>query len=100
VEVEIVNALRADAAKVLTEGRAKVVIGYQAREYIAGPADPHTVGLNQAFAWNPSITGTKSEDTIMVTEYGPEVLTISPDWPLEEIVVGGRAVMRPRILTR
>jgi hypothetical protein len=36
----------------------------------------------------------------MVTEYGPEVLTISPDWPLEEIVVGGRAVMRPRILTR
>ena len=76
------------------------LIGYQAREYIAGPGDVHTVGVNQAFAWNPSITGTKSEDTILLTEYGPEVLTTSPDWPQEEIVVGDRAMPRADILVR
>lgn len=76
------------------------LIGYQPREYIAGPADAHTVRMNQAFAWNPSITGTKSEDTILITEYGPEVLTTSPDWPQEEIIVADRAVSRPEILVR
>ena len=48
MEVEIVNALRADAAKVLTEGRAKVVIGYQARGEQRAPAfitDPAKVKL-------------------------------------------------------
>ena len=76
------------------------LIGYQGREYIAGPTDTHTVELNQAFAWNPSITGTKSEDTILVTEFGPEVMTASPDWPLQEIVVGDRALNRPDILLK
>ena len=76
------------------------LISYQPWEYIAGPADTHTVELNQAFAWNPSITGTKSEDTILVTEFGFEVLTNSPDWPLEQIIIGDRAVYRPGILVK
>ena len=74
------------------------LISYQAREYVASPADTHVVALNQAFAWNPSITGTKSEDTIVVTEYGPEVLTTSPDWPEHEIVIDGRGIPRPDFL--
>ena len=28
----------------------------------------------QVFAWNPSITGVKSEDTILIRENGNEVL--------------------------
>ncbi len=54
----------------------------------------------QAFAWNPSITGTKSEDTILATPDGPEVISGSPDWPLVEATAAGRLVARPDILVR
>jgi antitoxin VapB len=56
--------------------------GYANRERVAVPGDDTRVLENQAFAWNPSITGAKSEDTILVTEEGFEVLTgHSGDWP-------------------
>jgi len=45
--VEIAEAIRADAAKLLAEGRAKLVIGYQARGPHRAPAfisDPARVG--------------------------------------------------------
>lgn len=67
-------------------------IGYAPREYLATAASTEVVEENQAFAWNPSITGVKSEDTILVTGAGAEVLTAVPDWPL----VDGR----PAILVR
>lgn len=56
--------------------------GYAPREVIAKPGDDTRVLEHQAFAWNPSITGTKSEDTILVTAEGLEVLTKhSQTWP-------------------
>src|SRR5665648_545317 len=42
--------------------------GYEARGYIATLKINEVVQPNQAFAWNPSIKGTKSEDTIIVNE--------------------------------
>ena len=63
-------------------------IGYQPREYNAFPGSPEVILANQAFAWNPSICGTKSEDTILAGPAGPEVLTCaSGDWPAVEIEV-------------
>lgn len=57
-------------------------IGYAPREYL-GTADSLEVVLeNQAFAWNPSITGAKVEDTVLVTAGGYENLTAQEDWPL------------------
>jgi Xaa-Pro dipeptidase len=49
--------------------------GYASRELIATPATRHLIAPGQAFAWNPSITGAKAEETFVLTESGPEVVT-------------------------
>jgi Xaa-Pro dipeptidase len=48
--------------------------GYASRELIATPASDHEIAAGQAFAWNPSITGAKAEETFVLTEAGPEVV--------------------------
>ena len=52
--------------------------GYASREIIATQATPQEIRVGQAFAWNPSITGAKAEDTFVLTESGPEVITRVP----------------------
>merc|ERR1712232_1450221 len=62
-----------------------------------------TVEAGTCFAWNPSISGTKSEDTIFLNPLAaePEVLTVSPDWPMVYIKVpDGRGMYRADILER
>ncbi len=73
---------------------------YEPREYVATPGSTDLVSLGQVYAWNPSITGTKSEDTILVGEDGNEVLTAIPDWPMLPLTVEGEAepMLRPGIL--
>ena len=56
-------------------------IGYRSREWVAHPASEEVVHARQAFAWNPSITGTKVEDTALLTENGIELITSTDDWP-------------------
>jgi Xaa-Pro dipeptidase len=56
-------------------------IGYRAREWVAHPASQEIVQARQAFAWNPTIAGTKIEDTALVIEDKIEMLTSTPDWP-------------------
>lgn len=72
--------------------------GYLTREEIATPASATRISVNQAFAWNPSIRGVKSEDTIVLTAEGPEVLTAPQGWPTWDIEVDGRTIARPAIL--
>jgi Xaa-Pro aminopeptidase len=48
--------------------------GYGSRELIATPSTDHVIEPGQAFAWNPSITGAKVEETFVLTEAGPEVV--------------------------
>lgn len=43
-------------------------IGYQARERVAMPDDPTVIEPGMALAWNPSIAGTKAEDTIVIAD--------------------------------
>lgn len=50
--------------------------GYAAREIIATPETRQEIQVGQAFAWNPSITGAKAEETFVLTGDGPEVVTI------------------------
>lgn len=73
--------------------------GYIARERIAGPGDGTLLREHQALAWNPSITGCKSEDTILVSNSGFEIVTAAPDdWPVIEVEAKGQRVRRPGIL--
>jgi len=52
--------------------------GYASREIIATPATLQEIRVGQAFAWNPSITGAKAEETFLLTETGPVVVTRVP----------------------
>jgi Xaa-Pro aminopeptidase len=73
--------------------------GYACREYLATFDSEETVMPNQAFAWNPSITGTKSEDTIIVSEDGIDTLTDTGEWPCIEVITSnGLRLKRPDIL--
>jgi len=72
--------------------------GYEPREYVATPRSTDVVSVGQAYAWNPSITGTKSEDTLLVGEEGNELLTAIEDWPTLPVAVNGRTFARPAIL--
>jgi Xaa-Pro aminopeptidase len=74
--------------------------GYAPREVTATPALSEPILLGQAFAWNPSITGTKSEDTILVGKGSNEIITEMADWPSLEVQVGEQAIKRPAILEK
>jgi Xaa-Pro aminopeptidase len=75
-------------------------IGYQPREYIASPDMNIKIVKNGLMAWNPSITGVKSEDTILVQEQGNKILTQTDDWPLCEVIYRGKKYLRPDILIK
>lgn len=73
--------------------------GYKTRDWVAHPASSETVKTNQAFAWNPSITGTKIEETAIAFENGAEIITASPDWGQISVSVDGREYLSPGILS-
>ncbi len=72
--------------------------GYEPREYIGTPGSKDIILAGQVYAWNPSITGCKSEDSILVTDGGFEVLTEIDGWPTIEVNTSGQAIQRPDIL--
>jgi antitoxin VapB len=74
--------------------------GYAGREVFAVPGSPYTLKSDQALAWNPSITRVKSEDTVLITEDAPEILTRDPDWPEQPVEISQGALPRPSLLVR
>lgn len=75
-------------------------IGYLEREWIVYPGLKEKVRERQAFAWNPTIKGTKCEDTIICFKDGIEILTEIKGWPKIEVTVNGKTFYRPAILVR
>ena len=73
-------------------------IGYMPRDYRVTWQTTEIVQENQAFTWNPSISGTKSEDTILATSKGPIVLSEPVVYPVLQMEVGGYTFRRPDIL--
>jgi Xaa-Pro dipeptidase len=75
-------------------------IGYLPREYRVGFETQDIIQENQPFCWNPSITGTKSEDTILARSKGPEMITKPILYPTISLEVEGIAFTRPDILEK
>jgi len=75
-------------------------IGYDNREWLATPEETEPIRANQAFAWNPSIRGTKVEDTTLLTGDGLKFLTSTDDWPSTVVAIGDARMARPEILVR
>ena len=73
-------------------------MGYVARENRATPGSTIPVSANQVYGWNPSIAGTKSEDTILVLPERTEIFTGTGSWPTKAYSAGGQTWMRNEIL--
>jgi Xaa-Pro aminopeptidase len=71
--------------------------GYAGRERFAVPGEPHVLEAAQVVAWNPSITSVKSEDTVLVTAEGSEVLTATDAWPRDLVQLDEGAIERPAL---
>jgi len=72
--------------------------GYEGRECMATMDCTEVVQQGEAFAWNPSITGTKSEDTIIVGSDENEIITATGAWPTIAVETNGQTILRPAIL--
>ncbi len=73
--------------------------GYRTRDWTAHPASADKVFANQAFAWNPSISGTKTEETCIVSENEIETITASPNWAQIKVEINGREYSSPGVLS-
>lgn len=119
VEVALWNATRPDVpygevlrrgiAQYRKEGFAKEwqlhhqggPTGYLGRDFLATPDEARPVLDRQAVAWNPSIAGTKAEDTVIVDGDELDVVTAcSGNWPTLDVTVDGTTRQRPDILVR
>lgn len=73
-------------------------MGYYARDIRVTPTCEEIVRRNQAFCWNPTISGTKSEDGFIVTDSGPVMITKPFVFPKIEVEINGVKFTRPDIL--
>jgi len=73
--------------------------GYRTRDWVAHPANNETVKPNQAFAWNPSITGTKTEATGIVLKGRFETMTSTSGFPQIVTTINGEDYFSPGILS-
>ena len=73
-------------------------VGYLSREALATPSSDWRITTGQAFAWNPSLRGAKSEDTILLGERGVEILSAIEGWPVINVQTPDGTFARPAIL--
>ncbi|HHY33179.1 MAG TPA: M24 family metallopeptidase [Firmicutes bacterium] len=73
-------------------------MGYYARDIRVTPTTQDLVGKNQAFCWNPSISGTKTEDAFIATPDGPKMITGPVVYPAVTVESNGFEFKRPGML--
>lgn len=74
--------------------------GYKTRDWVAHPKSAEIVQENQAFAWNPTITGTKVEETFIINNNDElENLTSSNNFSSISVEVHKQTVFLTDILS-
>ena len=76
--------------------------GFSGRDFLVTPDEKRVVQEHQAVAWNPSITGTKTEDTFILLPDNERLVVTdaSRNWPKVKVTLNGETVERPAILQR
>jgi Xaa-Pro aminopeptidase len=74
--------------------------GYKSRELLCNPALKYTLQEGNCIAWNPTITGTKSEDTAIILKDKNEIVSYpeTSKWPALTFEVDGLTLRRPDIV--
>ena len=70
-------------------------MGYKPRDFIVTPQTTEIVADNQAYCWNPSITGTRTEDGFIATTKGPLMITKPVLYPQLVFEHNGIKLVRP-----
>ncbi len=73
-------------------------MGYLPRDYRVDFECQENILENQAFCWNPSIAGTKSEDGFISTSHGPLFITYPVRFPVFNLEVENFHFERPDLL--
>lgn len=73
-------------------------MGYYARDIKVTSESKDIILPNQAFCWNPSISGTKTEDGFIATAAGPVMISAPVVFPSIETIVDGVRLVRPGML--
>ena len=73
-------------------------MGYYSRDIKVTDQTPDIVQENQAFCWNPSITGTKTEDSFIATAQGPVMISYPVVFPAVRQEIAGIQFVRPGML--
>jgi len=103
---EVFRVAQETYARVGFEGEWKLhhqggLAGYTPRDVLAVPGETTLLEPGMVCAWNPSITGAKSEDSVMVPAapgQTPEILTPMFGWPVQRVEINGIALDRPLIM--
>ncbi len=74
--------------------------GFQVREVKINGRVEGIVQANQVFAWNPSITGFKSEDLLLIGTQENQILTQTPNLPSETVSYEGKTFSLSTFLVR
>lgn len=72
--------------------------GFLPREERVLGSSNFEIGNHQAFAFNPSVAGAKSEDTILITNNETEIITLTGNYPSVVINVNGESIVRPTFI--
>jgi Xaa-Pro dipeptidase len=74
--------------------------GYAVREYKANERTENKVELNQVYVWNPSLSGAKMEDTIVVQTNENKIITHTGKYEYINVEYSGCKMHRPGVLIR
>lgn len=75
-------------------------LGYEGRYFLVNYKTDSIIEENNAIAWNPSMYGYKSEDTIVVEKDENKIITYDKRWPMIKVDTEFGSIERPDILIK